>query len=686
MWCPSCDLPLIRGKICPVCGGSLIFPEISPPGDIRIAFPHDVELLKDTCNGMFGNGSGDYMFPTNSIVLLNKVGAIDLNYQVFIHGHRVGNLIFNVINSRYIFLPTLLGASYFFKFLCECGGFKSADKTSNRYFVKYSRETEKYVVEGKSVLVPGIEKITPDVIKGDPCILYSENGLIGAGYFIMNGNEIERALKNGRGHIAKLKEHGQPVPCKDIHLPASSKKVTFHDMIEANEIFITENEKEAFSFIRKTIARYRLPIAVAYSGGKDSLSTLILVLKATEGNSINEPISMFFADTGLELPEVLENVENTARWAKNRILFYQKSIGTRFWNLATELGPPGRDFRYCCHTLKASQINAMIDEIARNSSGGGNDKVLVFLGQRRYESFNRSEDKRIYVNSYVPNQVIASPIKNWTAFAEWLYLLREKERDPDVPINPLYFLGHDRLGCYLCPAQSIANLKNLEKTHRALYKKWMAFLEDYRNKHQLPKEWIEWGLWRFKRYKGQWKKLIEKIPGKLEYKKKMLDLTKQELKLTITKGLSPCTAGGFSIKAKFNTSIDIEAFLGWLKILDKRIIYDETSGLAFLDSNRIRFMLFADGALFLQSPDDGYDFNRFLKYLHGILARFSACTNCGVCINICPNNAIIQGENGIEFNTEKCIGLNCQKCTDHCPIFHTVNYNPISIEEGIDDD
>ena len=67
--------------------------------------------------------------------------------------------------------------------------------------------------------------------------------------------------------------------------------------------------QESMRFIQKTIRRHpNKAIAVAYSGGKDSLCTLLLAYHA-----IGPKFHIFFADTGLELPETIENTHEVAK-------------------------------------------------------------------------------------------------------------------------------------------------------------------------------------------------------------------------------------------------------------------------------------------------------------------------------------------------------------------------------------
>ncbi|MBN2154393.1 MAG: phosphoadenosine phosphosulfate reductase family protein, partial [Candidatus Lokiarchaeota archaeon] len=675
----SCDVPVLRGKHCPACKAELAEVELAPPGDVRPAFGYDMALLREACDAAFMPGVGAYLFPDNALVLLNKVGSLDLDYQVIVHGAWAGNLRYDIFKRAHAFMPALEGAKWIYKYYTDKGLFRDGGIPPK--CIEYKADAEQFIAKGANILVPGIARIDKDAREGDPCIVHSPNGVIVAGHFTAGRGEVERLLAEGKGRVAKPKHWGAPVPAAEILDPGSFPPRTWKDAVAANESIIDKNIRSSIGFIHNTIDAYHeLPVAVAYSGGKDSLATLLLVRKAIGPGSgeRQRPFSVFFADTGLELPEVLQNVQDVVSWAGLGGVYFTRSAGDRFWSLAEDFGPPARDFRFCCHTLKASQINDMVEEMVAKAGSKGDPRILVFLGQRQYESFSRAEDNRVYTNSYVPHQVIGTPIKQWSALDEWLFLLREQMHDPTVPINPLYFQGHDRLGCYLCPAQSVASIERVRETHPDLYERWHAFLERYRGKQGYPVEWLDWGLWRFKHPKGQWRDVFARLPAGTTPQHEAEKVAIEGIRLHVSKGASPCTAGGFSVKARFSLPLVLPELLPWVRTLDKRVQHDESSGLLYIYEPDIRFMLFADGSLFLQSPDEKYDFDRFLVHLLGVTARSIACERCGVCINVCPTGAITKdGDGCIQIDAGKCAGIGCQKCTHHCPVHHAVKGNVV---------
>ena len=206
-----------------------------------------------------------------------------------------------------------------------------------------------------------------------------------------------------------------------------------------NSLHLQDNIQKSIRFIQRTREKFSsVPAAVAYSGGKDSLCTLLLVL---EGFWVR--LFTFFLQTQvLKCPKSSPTPNLPSISSGLGDLYYQRSAGDKFWSLVEKFGPPVRDFRYCCHSLKAQQIISIIHELA------GDGQILVFLGQRRYESFSRTQERLIYSNSYIPAQISATPIKNWTAFEVWFDLLAYRLDGESFPQNDLYFQGHQRLGAY----------------------------------------------------------------------------------------------------------------------------------------------------------------------------------------------------------------------------------------------
>jgi phosphoadenosine phosphosulfate reductase len=340
-------------------------------------------------------------------------------------------------------------------------------------------------------------------------------------------------------------------------------------------------------------------------------------------------------------------------------MYYERHAGDKFWSLVDKFGPPARDFRYCCHSLKAQQITSIIEELA------GDGQLLVFLGQRRYESFSRAQERPIYTNSYIPAQISATPIKDWTAFEVWLYLLSYKINGEPFPLNDLYFQGHERLGCYLCPSMNLATIHLMRETHQDLMRRWDTFLETYAAQMQLPPEWARYGLWRSKKFNKLW----EQFAADLDVDLKPAATPNPMQSFAITSGFAPCVKGGYSLKGKFQGSIDIALLEPFLDTLPGTIKVDTQRGVASVKNNTYLADIFADGSVYVrfvaESPDP--DYQNIVYLIVGIVARAHGCTRCGVCAQVCTVKALQMDQNQHIFDRTTCI--HCGQCTYLCPVF-----------------
>jgi phosphoadenosine phosphosulfate reductase len=234
---------------------------------------------------------------------------------------------------------------------------------------------------------------------------------------------------------------------------------------------------EAVRFMRRIMSENQsLPVVVSFSGGKDSLATLLLGLRT----GVRLPI--LYIDTGLEFPETVRHVREVAR-RHGLELIVEGAPENAFDEGFKVFGPPGRDFRWCCKTNK---LGPTVRAIAQHFPKG----VLSFIGQRRYESESRAAKPRVWRNPWTPGQIGASPIQDWTALHVWLLIMNDGE-----PYNPWYDRGLDRIGCTICPASDLAELMVVERGSEG-YHIWKERLEEYATDRGLPPTWVELAMWR----------------------------------------------------------------------------------------------------------------------------------------------------------------------------------------------
>jgi phosphoadenosine phosphosulfate reductase len=446
-WCDSCHVPVLSGTC--ACGAIARKVPVTPPGDIRPAFPADITLI----NRIFAAHFGAPLVPAGHIALLNKVPDNDRMEEIVMGGAVVGAIRYIPDEKRWEPLPRPEAALYL--------------NPPLRFVVVDPGAVASIRDEGASVLAPGLISIHPSVRAGDEVFILDPFGeCAGVGRARVDAAEAARMT---RGQVVRTRKNARS-PC----IPAPS---TWDGTVQANSRVLEEAENEAVSFIQNVSSNYPGQATVSYSGGKDSLATLLVVLKAIGR------VPLLFADTGLEFPETYQNVGDVAaRYGLELVCSYGEK---RFWEGFALYGPPAVNRRWCCSACKLLPLQDTI----RERWG----ECLSFIGQRRYESFRRKESNRVFKNRIVRNQISAAPIQNWTALHVWLYLFRE-----NAPYNPLY-AGHlDRIGCYMCPSSDVAVIEVIREKYPELWDGWELRLSEWRVEHGLPPGWVEemrWRLW-----------------------------------------------------------------------------------------------------------------------------------------------------------------------------------------------
>jgi len=566
-WCDRCNVPIVEEGDCALCDGESRKVEITPPGDVRPAFDEDIELIRETIDRQWGEDYSYEIFSERKPVILNGIPYRDRMDEVIVDGEVIGALRYNPERK--------LEGKDPYEFILR--PWKGLEKPEERFVVVDQGAVEP-ILGGGSVLAPGIINADEAIEEGDEVIVTDESGkVLCSGSARYCGEElIEASTGRGVKNRWRISDYSP-----------SEKKSSWDDVIKANQEHIDERVEDAVEFVKKNIEKNDLPVAVAYSGGKDSLATLLVLLEA----DINP--DMIFIDTGIELPETLENVRNIAK--KYDLTLKEKKADSGYWNNVDYFGPSARDYRWCCKTCKLGPTSLLIKENYENG-------VLSFIGQRRYESKQRMSQGSTWDNPWVPGQVSASPIQDWTAFHVWLYLFSK-----DADWNEWYEKGFERIGCWVCPASDLAELDKL-KEEFSQYERFEEALERYAKNNDLPKKWIELGLWR-------WLDIPKNMEGLLD--KELEDTKRVEIEKSVEEMLKDSRTENL-----LNALCDVE----------------ETS-LEELDKDEV------------------------LK-LH---KKALYCVECGVCVGSCERNALLF-ENGIKIDPEKCI--HCGRCLGKCPVVH----------------
>ena len=445
-WCDACHVPVLAEKCS--CGAATRPVPVTPPGDARPAFPADIALINRIYEGHFGAP----LIPEGHLVLLNKVPDIDRMEEIVVGGGIAG--IIRYFPDRQCWEPVPRPEA--------CVLF-----SPKKRFVVVSDDAVPFIRDqGMSVLRPGMVAIDENVRAGDEVFILAPDGTcVGVG---RAKADAAAAVAMEKGSIVRARRNiaSQIVP----------GKATWDDAVRANAHELERVESSSVLFVQDVAGRNPQLVAnVSYSGGKDSLATLLVVTKAIG------KVPMLFADTGLEFPETYENIAQASRRYGLEVI--RTDGNTTFWETFEKQGPPAVNARWCCKVCKLTPVGKLI----RERWG----ECLSFIGQRRYESASRAQSERVWRNRNVPAQLSAAPIHNWTALHVWLYLMREK-----APHNVLYEQHLDRIGCFMCPSSDMALIHRIETAYPALWQGWTEQLERYRQAHSLPEEWVTRGKWR----------------------------------------------------------------------------------------------------------------------------------------------------------------------------------------------
>ena len=93
-WCLTCNVPLVELELCGICGAETKQVDITPPGDYRPAFPHDIAKIRKTLDSYYGGGTGIAMIPDGHLVVLNKSPAVDIMDEVAMGGLVLGSHVY----------------------------------------------------------------------------------------------------------------------------------------------------------------------------------------------------------------------------------------------------------------------------------------------------------------------------------------------------------------------------------------------------------------------------------------------------------------------------------------------------------------------------------------------------------------------------------------------------------------
>jgi len=615
-WCDICNLPILENEVCSVCSGKTHEVKLTPPADSRPAFEGDLSRIRKLAERQFGTGCGELLLPKDRIAILNRSPSLDRMDEIISDGFVLGAAIYDPPEGERLIIRTTAAERIL-------PGMRSGRVTADDGALPS-------ISKGSNLMGPGVISSDSDIEIGDEVVvLNGEDKVVATG--IARKSSGEMALGK-RGVAVKIRWRVDGCSSKSLN-PRSND---WDSVIHANSECIERKVETAKKFILRLPDRYGKPVAVSFSGGKDSLVTLSLALESGLRPDI------MFVDTGLELDETIEEVDRIADEMKLNLI--TEKAGEAFWEGIEIFGPPGKDFRWCCKTCKLGPTTKMI----RNHFPEG---VISLIGQRSYESEQRMRKGAVWKNPWVPGQIGASPIQKWNAMHVWLYILSRGLR-----YNPWYDRGLERIGCFMCPSSDIAEL-DLVKSYYSKYGKWEEYLRSYALERNLPNDWLRLAIWRWKRIPPAMRRKIDELGISIPRAIKGKDGS--PLSLSMTEGFRPCTSGGLSAEGVFSMTLDMNRVANLLNILGP-VEYLEDENITRVAES----VVFGEGAVSIKADTiDGI--REFSKKLEDIARRAMLCIGCGICSGRCPQDAInVDGQASID--TDRCI--HCEKCLGPCPV------------------
>lgn len=206
------------------------------------------------------------------------------------------------------------------------------------------------------------------------------------------------------------------------------------------------------------------------SGGKDSSALAIYI--RDKYPEIHEKMEYFFSDTGAELPETLEFVDQLESYFGKKIIRLNSEKGfEHYFKLNGNILPTAK-MRWCTTNLKLRPFEEFV----------GGDEAITYVGIRA------DEPQRQGYISTKPNISARYP---FIEDGKDINDIRDILENSGLGL-PAYYEWRSRSGCYFCFFQRKEEWISLHERYPDLYKKAMSY-EEFHKANGRDHTWSEGG-------------------------------------------------------------------------------------------------------------------------------------------------------------------------------------------------
>ena len=601
-WCPNCGAPVLGRSRCPRCGGPTLEVKLAPPGDARPAWDEEKRETWRVAVEKLGREAAERLLGgPQAFWLFNPIQAVDAADEIIVDGHTVASRLYDPLHGVWRVRPDRVGVE-----------------------ILVEEELGPHAVVGVK-LTPGMAVRAR--VRGGSVEAGDYVALKGAG----PSYGVGKLLSGGEIRVVKAWYRSRTI--RWVHRPRSLR---VEDVAELNRGWLEEREEEALEWLAGVIEESGARPYASISGGKDSTVSAAIAAKA----GVEEAYTV---DTGVEHPESLETVERVA--SALGLTLHRAEAGDAFARGFNAYGPPARDYRWCTKLLKLAPLSRLFRQLV------GDGRALMIVGQRGAESPARAAAGRLAESGTIGRgrHLVAAPIQEWSSLEVFLYIILHR-----LPLNPLYRLGFERIGCYMCPASHLAEFRVVSERHPDLWDEWMRMLYSFARRAGLPRAWADYGFWRWRfQYPAEARALAARLRLNPDEMLERLNNSYTGARVEYTRR-GTCLAAG-----PLGGRVSLYRLHTLLKATGLYEAARRSGDAVTVEAGEAVVRVDREGRL----EACGRAGRRLLRDVAGPLAMASSCVGCRLCVEACPVDAIKSPPPRIDV--ERC--TSCRACVNVCP-------------------